>query len=1496
MTTLLVPVYLDALYLANQTKVLGEMTDYSKLPYYKKGGQLQKSGSAYISETVLISPLTQPKLSLKAGIHLHWSLPDALTNGIARDGEQGITFPLAPNRWLIIRRGGNLVEKKWVVESDYLYPEEAAPEDTINILYYPATNEYQPYRFLGRKLELGAWRSRPTNSQYIKELSAIGPFATVDNLDNEKVAFAGFYPNCRSVFGFHDGDFTTNTTPPKDLRYDVIGWYSDGENDYLDKFIKEQYPDRDPLSLLDTLQSKAGWTLEIGNNHSFPDRLLCHASLSFAPGASVTNPEAIELQGTIAVGNNQEEAIAAYVARQLDTNTENRKTIEEQLEALQMGGRLVQQNLDFGPKFRQGLHEDSFTGQCKEISWQVVPESDPKISQSGSANPANAVQGEGIMQVTLSAAIGDRISEVNEAQREYDQQLAKVGSIREQVYADWYKYMLATYVETTGFLDRTKIQTLGTSAVNFINRTSDSDLVQRLLKDTADNNQYGVIALENAIKAAGVLDLEKNTEGQIISAAAPKNFSGSSFNSDSTASGLAGSINKPFDSNSNFDSDSKASRLAGSINTLIAEVQQFNKESRLIAPKKSVKVTGNSTLVDDDIAMKCLSFDGNQNYEISNLGNIQSLSMWVNIPEGVQGSLLEVRSTSLYVNSTNGISSTWQKIYINGQQVNGPINWTAIPKNRWVFLHLEANNPFSGTVYLMSNSSGSHRLRGRIASVSFHKKNLSPIEIDRDYQDKIGLFRPSYTIKIVPGPRYWQPNDPVVLMTGEVAKPTRNRDDERLRTDGLLQCKLLNQSIDLQSLSDNTLNIFVQFLNEFGNKPTEKIGFRQWTNQPWNPFLLEWQVQLKGLEHKSQQTKNDKNKYTPSVDYDTNIFKDKYQLRVDGLEITPTDASANHFADYPDLYRGASFLSSSASVLLKDNLIDYLTKYLLPDYYQDKNISPDDQTEDYLVKNFTSVKGWYDKKNPTASDPFSTALRAYQQLQSLNGCLAQNLGGFSDALLTYNRTIQLDVNDNLLAATGPVKEFLKNVQNTLELSSRLVPDSILRSPLTGFDFSPIRVGGLKITDLRLVDTFGQVNVVLDTNNRREIVTSQPLTLPTAFANVLSSHPIYLPPRLAQPARLNFRWLSATRPQGTRLSKSSKQDQEMNDTLATKPICGWVLPNNLDNSLTIYDDEGNALVMIDRTAKLRSIPGRDYSEQEIQDIIDQTNPYLKQMVRYLRDQGKAFMSDFLTTVNAALETIDPEGFAQNKAISLLVSRPLALVRSRINLDIQGIPAVSQNRISFSNDLLYNKFRTTQAFEKVKFPIRIGEYRQFNDSLVGYWVEKADGTYTDSIFYAPQSCHVPHEKIKTLFDNDTGFDNDTEPTPDTPLNLEQTLEENTAQTLVMLIDPRGQVNATCGILPAKSISIPPEQYLPALQAIEVTFLAAPLLSDINPINDLDQIKLSLPEVPNYEWSWLGKEGNTWSNRPLVPFDSQSVYSSPQKIYDGWLKLTRKTETNE
>ena len=486
--TLLVPMYLDALHLLTDTQVVEEMTDYSELPYYK-GAELVKGDRAYLSETVLSRPFKQTNLTLKAGIHLHWSLPDALTNGIVRDGDPDprIKFPLVPNRWLIIRRGGNKQEKTWVIESDYLYPEGVTQTDAINILHQPANNEYQPYRFLGRKLELTQWSPTPTNAQYIEELTAIRPFAKVDSLDNEKAAFSGFYPNCRSVFGFHDEEFKT-ATPPTNLQYDVIGWYSDGAKDYLDKFIKEHSEENDPQSLLEILQDQAGWIVEIGNNQDFPRRLLCHGSLRFKPGASLTNPEAKKFQGKLAVGNTQEEAIAAYLANTIKSGSENSQTLEQQLQALQMSEHLEQQNLDFVAKFQAALHENSFIGQSKEIMWQVVPESNSQVSASGNANPANAVQGEGQIQVALPTSIGEQINTVNKSQHEYDQNLAKIGSIQEQVYADWYKYIWSLYVDKKILVrDRT---VLDDKERRKWQERSDSDLIKAFLELRKKDNKY----------------------------------------------------------------------------------------------------------------------------------------------------------------------------------------------------------------------------------------------------------------------------------------------------------------------------------------------------------------------------------------------------------------------------------------------------------------------------------------------------------------------------------------------------------------------------------------------------------------------------------------------------------------------------------------------------------------------------------------------------------------------------------------------------------------------------------------------------------------------------------------------------------------------------------------------------------------------------------------------------------------------------------------------
>lgn len=157
--TLLIPINLDALCLESSQEVLDTMADYSKLPY-KYQGETHGSGQANLSEQIL-APLFNHQLSLEAGIHLHWSIPDGLTMG---QHEIETTFPQVPNRWLIIRQGGDKGDKQWVVESDYLYAElepddNSPPPKAINILIEPSdlatvdpndadTYQYQRYRYL----------------------------------------------------------------------------------------------------------------------------------------------------------------------------------------------------------------------------------------------------------------------------------------------------------------------------------------------------------------------------------------------------------------------------------------------------------------------------------------------------------------------------------------------------------------------------------------------------------------------------------------------------------------------------------------------------------------------------------------------------------------------------------------------------------------------------------------------------------------------------------------------------------------------------------------------------------------------------------------------------------------------------------------------------------------------------------------------------------------------------------------------------------------------------------------------------------------------------------------------------------------------------------------------------------------------------------------------------------------------------------------------------
>ena len=1316
---LMVPTHLDALFLKNDASVVSAMADFTRLPYFN-GERDVNPDVANISEDIVSQPFQNQNLHLKAGVHLHWSLPDALTKGTqASDGTTD--FPKVPNCWMILRTGGNLVDKQWIVESDYLYP-YGDGENAGSIVYpleQPESTDPR-FRYMGRAMTLADWQQNGNSDEYLDKLTAVG---------YGESSFAAFYPNCVSVFGFWDDEITSEL-PPEGLQYSVIGWYRDSSTDFFQTSIQETTTELGDLfsnvDLLIQLQNNFDWIVPIPvtktalwdaasgensetdiwtfltdkkgwvviNSDDESTGTLALPATDFDSELAVNFPvtadsikqvidDAIKnnlpqqmlcyaqltfdsVASTtqqesveIAIGNTATEALSSYLAETIDSASKT--IIEDQLEAFLFSSKLSAKQLDVGAKFKEARHEKGFTARSAGTMWTV------RLESTATQAAADATSGAAQQQITLPDSLADLLNTLNTKQDLYDQALHETDSRRRRLFSDWYKYMLCAYPPTDSQDDYPNI-----------------DEVKFYIE------QNTLQALTGQVAATGELQLQYDSDGLVTAASA-------------TDSGT----------------DSLAVDLAAAIANVIQELDTFN----------------------------------------------------------------------------------------------------ALP----------------------------------------------------DQTDA----KARYVLKQTASPRYWQPNEPVVLAVGDAVTPT-----DRHGQDGTLSCQLKEIEDIVEFITGETSEIIDTFnkLNVDDN-----FAFSTWTEQPWNPFLLEWEAELfpvtnEGNEDESIEGNN--NLFPDDRSYASDFITSNYTLdenepdltiQGEGISLTDTQGAS--------IYNGSSVLTSYSSSLFLTKLTSYVDGLSIDDCYTADGTDPSGYSGAvsswYGDKDeFSDCVDWYKNKpisiendnndgfktfnslsdSEKASDPVYSLIRAQNLLQDLN-VLSQSLGGFNEALVMHKQTMQLDISDPL--GFKDYQPFSDTVSEGVQSESKCAPE-----PLNAFN--PVRTGGLKLQRLRLVDTFGQIRDL----STSSFVTSEPLTNTTDD----SDYPVLLPARFTQPTRLSFRWLSA-----------DDDQQEMNAHPATTPICGWFLPNNLDNSIMVYDNLGKAIGYINQNAVLQPMPG---SDDEISSA-NISNQHLRNAVEYIvgdgadiPSKGSDFVNSLISTLDSALENIDPESYEQHQAQALLMGRPIALVRVSVDLQVQGLPEINHGWTSFRNDL-QRDYRDSDAFDEIIFPVRIGEYEQFNDGLVGFWQEE-NGEIIQSKFHAPQSDAADDDYILTHADG--------------PQNIEQSLQSE-AQVLSMLFDPRGKLHAASGILPTKAIDIPPDQYTEALQAIEITFLTTPI------ITDSEDFTLSLPVEPGYKWSWIAKEGETWVEKSqtgkvtLAQFtdafgdDDEGIWTD--LINKGW--LTAIDETN-
>ncbi|NJN83905.1 MAG: hypothetical protein HC802_17590 [Caldilineaceae bacterium] len=339
-----------------------------------------------------------------------------------------------------------------------------------------------------------------------------------------------------------------------------------------------------------------------------------------------------------------------------------------------------------------------------------------------------------------------------------------------------------------------------------------------------------------------------------------------------------------------------------------------------------------------------------------------------------------------------------------------------------------------------------------------------------------------------------------------------------------------------------------------------------------------------------------------------------------------------------------------------------------------------------------------------------SADRAERFLDS-HDLLVVTLNGFNAALLQRHESIQLNPADPL--GFAEYKAFAQDVTETLRGGFKGV------SPDPHAPFMPLRSGALRMMALRLVDIFGRFTDLTP----YDVATALPMEVPD------HGDWVRLPPRLAQPARWNFRFLQAT--QGNAVTESQSHP-------ASSPVHGWVVPNLLDKSLDFFDPEGRRL-------------GAVYA-RGVQSFWDglqlETLPLrLRQMVEWLlaADQESAqpnaggesvddvhFLDEFIEDIEEAMDNIHPDDREGQSAFSVLMGRPMAVVQFGVELELKGLPAVNNSWAALIQAVqpAQPAPSSTDGFDAVQFYYRLGEYRQRNDGLVGYWGIDRDGLLSDA----------------------------------------------------------------------------------------------------------------------------------------------------------------------
>ncbi|MGC5698867.1 hypothetical protein J4P02_01555 [Pseudomonas sp. NFXW11] len=728
-----------------------------------------------------------------------------------------------------------------------------------------------------------------------------------------------------------------------------------------------------------------------------------------------------------------------------------------------------------------------------------------------------------------------------------------------------------------------------------------------------------------------------------------------------------------------------------------------------------------------------------------------------------------------------------------------------------------------------------------------------------EYARKVLKLPASLLLKPKNAPRYWQPNDPVLVVAG-IANP----DDDSTRQ--ALQCRTLEQIVSGLRIGDKTVTadnakaliplplanpgvpaaVYALCNEAFfldpanwsniannlfrGNVQPADIGsaiaqgswalaasqaplalsLAAWV-QPWNPLFLEWSI--KWFPTYSQK----------DGDSPWQFKRDEWQFDGDDYNWTGVHLDERLMVGYS----GRTLLSSHSVFNFENRLRDYIGKSRTP--------QPKLERLDALLQ---AIRSW--------------------------GVMSQRLSGLHGEFATRSAG----------QSWPPIGDIAALVQNQYQSA----PD-----PSKGdqdSDFGPVsptffpQMGGFfVIDDIEVVDSFGQAVSLLPANNNptggkasaftpirsRQLTPANPNI---AVGDYSPAQFVQQPYGLVQPGQLAMRWLDA------------EQDaNEVGLVAEANPVCGWVLPNHLDGALAIYDQQGQLLGEVREDLNRQTVawfPAPD-STQPVTRPEQIANLHLRGVVCGLmaaQRQAASTFDNFLKVIDESLWLVDPLGPRSDPDLAVLIGRPLAVLRLKLALQLAGERYTNQ---SWGDTFTGNDNGVGQS----SFALRLGSLAVREDGLIGY--------YADSNLQSFNSVHYP-----------SGLDTGSSYVKAIGGKAGNYLElagDGSPTFVTLLMDPRGTLHGSTGIVPVKNISLPNHFVESTLSQMEITFSVGSLLTSA--------ASIQIPRLAeqNGQWSWVSHSSSSQFTTSAVDFSSPNAQlSAPSmQVQDGWLRFLTQLDRN-